>query len=68
MMSPRAQETRHGADFTVNVMHVDTDAICPKCMNWISPTDIVRRTAYGLVQHEACALAEPLDVDEFSSR
>jgi hypothetical protein len=54
MLTPRPREARPGHDFASNVMHVDGDTICPKCLGWISPTAIVRRTAYGLVQHEAC--------------
>jgi hypothetical protein len=47
-----------GCDFASNVMHVDADAICPRCMRWISTRDIVRRTAYGLFQHEVCAVTD----------
>jgi hypothetical protein len=54
LLSPRAREPRPGHDFASNVMHVAGDEICPKCLSWISETAIVRRTAYGLVQHEAC--------------
>lgn len=34
--------------------HVDTDAICPDCLRWISPDDYVRRNAYDLLEHEVC--------------
>jgi hypothetical protein len=68
MLTPRTPEARHGCDFTTNVMHVDAEAICPKCLSWVTPTDIVRRTAYGLIQHEACSSVEPLDIGEFSRR
>ena len=54
LLSPGTREPRPGYDFASNVMHVDGDDICPKCLGWISATAIVRRTAYGLVQHEAC--------------
>lgn len=54
LLTPRAREARPGHDFASNVMHIDSDDICPKCLGWISTTAIVRRTAYGLVQHEAC--------------
>ena len=54
LLSPRNQEAPHGYDFASNVMCVDVDAICPRCLGWISATAIVRRTAYGLLQHEAC--------------
>jgi hypothetical protein len=47
-----------GCDFASHVMHVDADAICPRCMRWISPRDIVRRTAYGLFQHEVCVATD----------
>ena len=51
-----APQPRYGYDFSVNDMHVDEDAVCPVCLGWIEPDDIVRRTAYGPVQHEACPL------------
>jgi hypothetical protein len=35
-------------------LHVDADAVCPRCMRWIEPGDYVRRTAFGPHQHEAC--------------
>jgi hypothetical protein len=54
MLATRAREAKHGHDFASNVMHVESDDICPKCLSWISSTAPVRRTAYGLVQHEAC--------------
>jgi hypothetical protein len=54
LLAPRAREAKHGHDFASNVMHVDSDDICPKCLSWITSTAPVRRTAYGLVQHEAC--------------
>jgi hypothetical protein len=60
MLTPRVREAKHGHDFASNVMHADGDDICPKCLSWISSTAPVRRTAYGLVQHEACPRsAEP---------
>jgi hypothetical protein len=34
--------------------HVDTDAICPDCLRWISPDDYVRRNAFDLLEHEVC--------------
>jgi hypothetical protein len=54
LLTPRAREAKPGHDFASNVMHIEADTICPKCFGWISATAIVRRTAYGLVQHEAC--------------
>jgi hypothetical protein len=35
-------------------LHVDADAICARCLEWIEPGDYVRRTAYGPYQHESC--------------
>ena len=68
MLSPRAREAPHGHDFASNVMCVETDAICPRCFGWISARDIVRRTAYGLLQHEACPLtAQPEVASELST-
>jgi hypothetical protein len=43
-----------GHDFSANELHVDEDLVCPRCLSWIAPEDIVRRTAYGPAQHEAC--------------
>jgi hypothetical protein len=53
----RPREAPPGHDFAANVLHVDEDAICPRCLSWISAEDIVRRTRYGLVQHESCPIA-----------
>jgi hypothetical protein len=36
-------------------LHVDADAVCPRCLQWIEPGDFVRRTAFGPHQHESCA-------------
>jgi hypothetical protein len=62
LTAPRNREAPHGFDFAANVLHVDSDAICPKCMRWISPRDIVRRTAFGLVQHEACTVVTQTEI------
>jgi hypothetical protein len=35
-------------------LHSDADAICPRCLTWIEGREFVRRTAYGLLQHEVC--------------
>ena len=35
-------------------LHVDADAICPRCLCWIGPHDYVRLTVADLVEHEAC--------------
>ena len=43
-----------GHDFSANDLRLDDDAVCPRCLHWIEPDDIVRRTAYGPAQHEAC--------------
>ena len=45
--SPRPRMIEHE-------LHVEADAICPRCMHWIEPGDFVRRTAYGPHQHETC--------------
>lgn len=52
----RPREANPGHDFAANVLHVDDDVICPRCLTWIAADDIVRRTRYGLVQHEACPI------------
>ena len=46
----------YGWDYAANVLHLDEDGICPRCLCWIEPQDIVRRTAYGPAQHESCPL------------
>ena len=38
-------------------LHVDADAICPRCLVWIDPHDFVRRNGYGLLQHETCRVS-----------
>ena len=35
-------------------LHGDDDSICPRCLQWIDGRDYVRRTGYGLLQHEVC--------------
>lgn len=35
-------------------LHVDADAICPRCLGWIGPEDFVRRNGLDLLQHESC--------------
>jgi len=62
LLSPRPREAPYGYDFIGNVMRVDTDAICPRCFGWIAPHDIVRRTAFGLLQHEACPVSDEPEV------
>ncbi len=35
-------------------LHGEVDQVCPRCLAWIEGRDYVRRTAYGVLQHEAC--------------
>ena len=35
-------------------LHAEDDAICPRCLTWIEERDFVRRTGYGVLQHEVC--------------
>jgi hypothetical protein len=44
----------HGRNAQPHELHVDRDVVCPRCLQWIEPTDFVRLTRYGLHQHEAC--------------
>jgi hypothetical protein len=68
VLSARGREAPPGFDFAANVLHVDADAICPRCFAWIAAHDIVRRTGYGLLQHEACPVTdEPNRVSELRS-
>ncbi len=54
ILVPSGLPAHRPADPDGNVLRVDADAICPRCMRFVDSTDIVRRTAYGLVQHEHC--------------
>jgi hypothetical protein len=54
LLSVAPPVTPYGVDFSAYDLHVDGDQICPRCLDWISPADIVRRTAYGPAQHEVC--------------
>ena len=44
----------HGYDYASNDLRIDDDAVCPRCLEWIQPHEVVRRTVYGPAQHEAC--------------
>jgi hypothetical protein len=46
--------TPYGHDFAANDLRLDEESVCPRCLQWIGPDDIVRRTAFGPAQHEAC--------------
>ena len=39
-------------------LHSDDDAICPRCLAWIEERHYVRRTAFGVLQHELCPVRE----------
>ena len=47
---------RHRAEPVIidAALRVDADAVCPDCLEWIGPTEHVRRNAYGLVEHDVC--------------
>jgi hypothetical protein len=47
-------ETEDPALLIDSHLHGDDDSICPRCLTWIDERDFVRRTAYGLLQHEVC--------------
>ena len=40
-------------------LHSDEDSICPRCLTWIDERDFVRRTSFGLLQHEVCPRPDP---------
>jgi hypothetical protein len=46
----------YGYDFAANDLTLDEESVCPRCLHWIGPDEIVRRTAFGPAQHEACPL------------
>ena len=35
-------------------LHCEADEICPRCLLWIDARDYVRRTGWGVLQHEVC--------------
>ena len=43
-----------GADVVDGHLHSDSDEICPRCLAWIDSRDYVRRTGFGVLQHEVC--------------
>ena len=43
-----------GAETVDGHLHGDGDEICPRCLAWIDGRDFVRRTGFGLLQHEVC--------------
>jgi hypothetical protein len=52
---PRLRRRRRaGAVIVDAALRVDADAVCPDCLQWIAPTEHVRRNIYGLVEHDAC--------------
>jgi hypothetical protein len=53
-MWPRRRRGRLHAEVIDASWHVDTEAICPDCLQWIGPADFVRRNAYDLLEHEVC--------------
>ena len=50
----RGQPEHVHVEFIDASWHVETDAICPDCLSWISPDDYVRRNAFDLLEHEVC--------------
>ena len=54
LLPTHAPPTPYGHDFAANDLTLDEESVCPRCLHWIGPDDIVRRTAYGPAQHEAC--------------
>jgi hypothetical protein len=54
LLATRTIDSIPGHDYATNSLRVEADAICPRCLGWISADHIVRRTGYGLLQHEAC--------------
>jgi hypothetical protein len=35
-------------------LHAEQEAICPRCLSWITPRHYLRRNRYGLLEHDAC--------------
>lgn len=56
MLTTRAPAAPYGHDFAANDLTLDEESVCPRCLHWIGPEEIVRRTAFGPAQHEACPL------------
>jgi len=51
---PDADAGEDSRRLTDGHLHSDADEICPRCLSWIERRDYVRRTAYGVLQHELC--------------
>ena len=62
---PRLRRHRRAEPVIIDAaLRVDADAVCPDCLQWIGPSDHVRRNIYGLVEHDACP---PLSVRQRDS-
>lgn len=48
-----------GTDVVDGHLHGAGDEICPRCLGWIDGRDYVRRTGFGLLQHEVCPTPFP---------
>jgi hypothetical protein len=57
MLTSRPPVAPYGHDYAANDMRIDEESVCPRCLRWIGPEEIVRRTAYGPAQHEVCPLS-----------
>jgi hypothetical protein len=53
-LSPADPIAPYGYDYSSHDLRIDEDVVCPRCLEWIAPDEIVRRTVYGPAQHEAC--------------
>jgi len=62
VLATRAPATPYGHDFAANDLTLDEESVCPRCLHWIGPEEIVRRTAFGPAQHEACPLTGENDL------
>jgi len=56
ILTTRAPAASYGHDYAANDLTLTEESVCPRCLQWIQPGDIVRRTAFGPAQHEACPL------------
>jgi hypothetical protein len=57
LRAARTPAAPYGHDFAANDLTLDEESVCPRCLHWIGPDEIVRRTAFGPAQHEACPLS-----------
>lgn len=54
LVRPEADWGQGAGQLSDGHLRSDGDEVCPRCLTWIDGRDFVRRTAYGVLQHEVC--------------